>query len=271
MEDPDSAPLTFYVDDSVINIEGKPHTVLGGVSFRHLTSVALQIANLKKEVGLGVLEEIKWNTKGLSRESRYAISDGIMNIIAYGVGSRAVITILEGFDKDRAAELLVTQMQDFCAGEQIPAFMAEFDENIVASQQRFGEFLRTGLRTAAPPCIGFHSTTSTHNPLLQVCDIFLGLYKTALVHALENRSKTVTFYDDGFQSNVTWPLSSYILLGTRHVVWGDHSWKTEDDVNSGEPYVKRTMGYGLRLQSSVSDGAKKTLAEIGMIYMGCLH
>lgn len=265
-----SPPLTFYVDDSVINIEGKPHTVLGGVSFAKPNEVALQISKLKMSVGLGPLDEIKWNTKGLSKETRYALSDGIMNIIAYRVGCRAVVTILEAFDKSRAAELLATQMQDYCTAEGIPAFMAEFDENILASERRFAAFLKTKLQPA-PPCIGFHSMPSSHHPLVQCSDIFVGLFRTALVHALENSEKVVTYYDPGFQTEVTWPLSSYILLSTRQVVWGDHSWKTMDDVDSGEPHVKRTMGYGLRLTSSISEEAKSTLAEIGTIYMGCTH
>jgi Protein of unknown function (DUF3800) len=262
--------VSFYVDDSCISIEGKPHVMLAALTTPHPRVVVEELCALKESLGLHRLDEVKWNgTSRLSPEQRNDFSSRALGIIA---GScQGLLTIAETSNKQDVAELLATQIESYCAAQQLPGFMIEFDQGIITTEKTFDTFLRT--RTApTTPCLGYFSCSSAHHPLIQCCDLFLGLFRLAVMQKEKGDRTLVSYFDDGFEREITEPLGEHILLGTRYVLWGDHNWKTEADIDSGIPHLKNSMGYGIRLHSTIFDAARAFIEEaIATVYMGCMH
>lgn len=258
----------FFADESWVEIEGKKHLILGAIVSSNLCGTCYKIYSLKNKLGISPLEEIKWNMKGLTEEQRIELSSGIINILVNDC--TAMFSLVETVDKLEAAKVLVKQIHDFCKGTSLPAYILHIDQDLVPKPNVLETFIKSNL-TDKPECIGLQSLISSKDQMIQCCDIFIGLFRTVMVHLLNNVEKKISFYDDGLGEIVESNLSDYILLSTRYAIWGDSS-MTIDDFNKGKLPYKRSLGLGIRLVSSVSDKAKRILEEqVATVYMGCLH
>src|SRR6185295_18033225 len=138
MVEAESQPVFFYADESWIEIEGKKHLVLGALATSRPGPMANEVAKLKRDLGLQPFDEIKWNSGKYSETLRHGISNGILQLIP---GSMGVISIVEGQDKQRAAELLATQIGDCCEYYNIPGYILNLDQGLINRQKEFTDFL----------------------------------------------------------------------------------------------------------------------------------
>ena len=258
----------FFVDESWVEIEGKKHLVLGAIVSQDLSRTCHKIYCLKQKLGISPLEEIKWNMKGLTEDQRIELSSGIINILVNDC--TAMFSLVETVDKLDAAKVLVKQIHDFCKISKIPAYILHIDQDLVPKPHILEDFIKSNL-TDKPECIGFQSLISSKDQMIQCCDIFIGLFRTVMVHLLNNVDRKISFYDDGLDETIKSNLTDYILLSTRYVIWGDSS-MTIEEFNRGDMPYKRSLGLGVRLVSSISDKAKDLLEkQVATVYMGCLH
>src|SRR6266571_5306296 len=97
----------IYADESLIEIEGKKHIIVGAIHPDDPGKKAIEVVRLKERNGLGPLDEIKWNTKGLTKDQRERLTNGIINILNFCTG---FIALVEGEDKQKATEILTLQI-----------------------------------------------------------------------------------------------------------------------------------------------------------------
>jgi hypothetical protein len=255
----------FYADESLIEIEGKRHLVLGAIATRDPGKIAQAITSAKAKVGLKPLNEIKWNMKGLSEAQRISLSSDIIEVISRTGIPIGVITILEGTDKQLAATMLTNQIIDCCTDIKIPTFILNVDVDLAPRMNDLEEML-CNLPADKSQCLGFQSLRSRSDQMIQCCDIFLGLYIRAILDELRGISKDISFYDDLLEEEIQTTLSEYILLSTRYLLWGSETVEIE------ELPFKQSMGTGLRIESTISEDTYKIIKErVAMVYMGCLH
>jgi hypothetical protein len=53
--------MLFAIDDSEIEIENRPHTILAALGVHDATAVTSALAELKEQFGLMPEDEVKWN------------------------------------------------------------------------------------------------------------------------------------------------------------------------------------------------------------------
>jgi len=94
--------MLFAIDDSEIEIDGRPHTILAALGIRDLSAIESALITLKSQFGLVAADEVKWNgMKPMPQQDREALSDELMNLLHKSI---PLITISEGRDKQLAAE-----------------------------------------------------------------------------------------------------------------------------------------------------------------------
>jgi hypothetical protein len=258
----ESQPVFFFADESWIEIEGKKHLVLGALGTSRPGPMANAVAQLKKDLGLEPFDEIKWNSNRYAEPLRHSIGNGILRLIPGSVG---VITIVEGQDKQKAAELLASQIGDCCEYYHIPSYIVNFDHGLINSQREFADFL---IRRKHPPCLGLQVLDSSFDQLIQCTNIFVGFYRTAMKQALGEKVIYIPNTDESFADiRIGWSFLEHVHLWTRGVLWGN-----EDEFMQAKDECRRSFGTGFRVHSSISAETKKLLEErIATPYMGCLH
>src|SRR5690349_17210214 len=103
--------MVFGIDDSDIEIDGSPHTIIAALGVRTPQLLESAIAKLKGEFGVGPTDEIKWNGMApIPQRAREGLSQELMILLRESV---PLVTINEGRDKKFAAERTVEQIAEF--------------------------------------------------------------------------------------------------------------------------------------------------------------
>ncbi len=266
--------MVFGIDDSEIQIEGRPHVILAAIGVRSPISIESALRKLKAEFGLRPTDEVKWNGMSpMSQRTREALSQELMILLRE---STPLVAVNEGRDKQRAALRLAEQIADFinthpyslAAGDPVEM---TFDEAII-DQREF----RHHLQTLSPSPVASAAVTSVHsheNSVIQLADVLAGFNRLATEIALGRPNKQCLIWDDGLGCETQIDLLSYISLGLRWATWGEVPLPPNPDnitFNATWPF-KYVGGYGLRIHSSISPRIIETIYESRRVYMGCLH
>lgn len=228
-------------------------------------NLALRVFELKEKLGFGPFDEVKWNMKKTKAtlEQRYALSNGILNILMWGCAG--LISIVEGRDRQQAVEHLAMQIGDYLKG--VDAYILNLDEGLLPNPEVFIKTLQKGVGTASK-CIGLQSLDSSKDQILQACDIFVGSFRAAIWTELSGIAKKISrAEDENHTDDIT--LSSYVKFGTRHLMWGELE-GTSEDVEQGRMPLKHSLGLGFRIVSTMSQDTRKKLESFTTVYMGCL-
>lgn len=114
------------------------------------------MVELKQSLGFGPLEEVKMNTRAV-QELKIKLTDGVLSILR---GCTGFISITEGEDKQKAAESISRQLFNYCNLNGVPAFMLNFDRDLVPRRREFEEFTKSQL-AGNTVCIGVQHLSSS--------------------------------------------------------------------------------------------------------------
>jgi hypothetical protein len=190
--------------------------------------------------------------------------------------SAPLVVILEGRNKSHAAQALARQIADFLAacsplmvGESIHLL---FDESIIDDPIRFKHYLRT-LCPSSIATAEVASVRSHESAVIQIADVLAGFSRLATEIALGRDDKQISVWDDGFGSDISTTLLTYISQALRWATWGEVPPPPDPtDVKFDENWPFKTVGgFGLRIYSSISPQIVATIYESRRVYMGCLH
>lgn len=262
------AAVTFAVDDSEVMIKGSRHLLLAAVAFHEPTSAVDAMARLRREVNVADDFEFKWNQKELPADAREKVADELRQVIG---GAFGVVTLIEGTDRQRAAELLCEQIGELIEGDVLLSVV--FDEAILRDERSFRRYLLASQQDAVRR-IQFSVARSFAHDLVQCADLFAGFQNLKIRIALgEGKNRTVPgdFDDDEIS------LADLFEVSFRYVLWGqvvtkiDPEW-ISDDAPPPDWIFKETEGLGFRIHSSLDDETKELLYdEVGRPYFGCWH
>jgi hypothetical protein len=251
---------TFYVDDSSCLIGGVHHTLLAAIGFWDESPALSDIVRLKKQLGLRLEQELKWNSHEFTKEQRESISEGILPILSH---CQAFLVGTE-HGKQSAAIELTTTLSDFCRGAKLAGFLCRFDKDILDDPDEFDRHSYN----LDPPCVGWSEADSAHEPLLQCADLFVGFQKLRIDMGtgLRNPSKPVQI--EVYEGTRTeYPLSWYLHMAFRYCIWGER----EEPHRPGNDW-KNNLGMGIRFFSSVPElELKQALKYVERDFLGCIH
>jgi len=264
--------MLFTIDDSEIQIEERPHTILAAIGVRDPAAVESALDKLKLQFGLLPADEVKWNgMKPMPQQSREALSQELMTLLHESV---SLVIISEGRNKQVAAERLAVQIADF-AGRPRSQLAAEpveliFDEEILDSELRYLQYVHT----LAPSPVASANVATVHShesAAIQLADVLAGFNRLATEIALGRANKNLILRED--QLDIKIDLLSYISLSLRWAMWGEVPPPPDPDnitFDASWPF-KHIGGYGLRIHSSVSAGTIEKIYDSRVVYMGCLR
>ena len=266
--------MIFGIDDSDIEIEGAPHTLLAAVGVRNPDAFESALAMLKRDFGLNASDEVKWNgMRPLPQKAREELSQELMVLLHDSV---PLVVITEGRDKNQAAQASARQIRDFLAASS-PLANSEtiqllFDESIIDDPIEFKKYLATLL----PSPITSAEVDSVHShehAVIQIADILAGFSRVATEIALGREDKQIKIWDDGFASDIPTSLLTYISQGLRWAIWGEVPPPPDmSDVKFDAAWPFKSIGgFGLRIHSSISPRSVQAIYESRRVYMGCLH
>ena len=207
----------FYIDETWLEIEGKKYIMVGALTPYAPADAALEMVRVKIDLGFAPLDEVKMNTRGLTRDLKIKLTDGVLGVLR---GCIAFISIVEGEDKQKAAEALASQVFDYCNQNDIQAYFLYFDKDLVSRIREFEEYVRAQLIGGAN-CIGIQHLNSSGDQLIQCCDIFLGLYRLSMEIEFGGRIIKRPVYRSPDHEEEEWSLSEYVVVFTRGQVWGE--------------------------------------------------
>jgi hypothetical protein len=257
---PTSEYPTFYVDDSLCEIDGQRHFILAALAFSNEDKAIADWLSKKREYGLHPYAEVKWNDRSIPLEQRRAF----VPLLNGGVG----IVAIDDSTKQLAAERLCTQVWQYCHDEKKAGFRLRFDKDIIEDRRR----LMTHLHGLYPPCVGLSEHDSACEQLVQCADFLAGAIKLKIDFGLGTRDPNVKVTVDGEDpgSRKEMELSFYFFATLRYCLWG-HIHDFGDGVNTFHP-IKSVMGRGVVISSSASQGLlDKAIAFVDGDYMGCIH
>src|SRR5260370_21605663 len=94
--------VIFGIDDSEIDIEGCPHTLLAAIGVRNPETLESALAVLKRDFGLKASDEVKWNgMPPLPQKAREQLTQQLMVLLHDSV---PLVVITEDRDKNQAAQ-----------------------------------------------------------------------------------------------------------------------------------------------------------------------
>ncbi|HEX8351965.1 MAG TPA: hypothetical protein VF611_03515, partial [Pyrinomonadaceae bacterium] len=117
----------FYVDETWLDIEDRKHIIVGAITPASPAEAALEMVKVKADLGFAPLDEVKMNTSGLTRDLKIKLTDGVLGVLG---SCTAFISIIEGEDKQKAAEVLASQVFDYCNYNNIQAYVLYFDKDL---------------------------------------------------------------------------------------------------------------------------------------------
>jgi hypothetical protein len=262
------ATAFFAVDDSEVMIGGSRHLLLAAISFHEPASSVDAMRRLRREVNVSPDFEFKWNQQELSAEAREKIADELRQVVG---GAFGVVTLVEGTDRQRAAELLCEQIADLIEGDVVPCIV--FDEAIIRDERRFRQYLVASPRDAVRRT-QFSVARSFAHDLVQCADLFAGFQNLKIRIALgEGKNRVVP--GDCEDDEIS--LADLFEVSFRYVLWGQVVTKIDPEWTNGDApppdwIFKETAGLGLRIHSSIPDQTKELLYdEVGRPYFGCWH
>jgi hypothetical protein len=262
----------FYIDESSLEIEGKEHIIVCAITSHSPSESVLRMVEIKKELGFHALDEVKINTKGLTKDKKIKLTDGVLDIIG---DCTAFICIIEGKDKQKSAEKITLQLFDYCNQNNIEGYYLFFDKDLVHKPTEFEQFVRNNLNYGAV-CLGIQHFNSTSEQLIQCCDVFLGLFRLSLEIEFGKREIKRNVYTPSIDAEDEWSLSDYVILFSRGQIWGkvenrkSHYDFDGENVEFTNPY-HCSFGLGIRIESTISEQAKKVIEDnLATAYLGCL-
>ena len=260
----------FYVDETLLKIEGKKHVIVGALTPTSPAEASLEMVKVKAELGFAPLDEVKMNTRGLTRDLKIKLTDGVLGILG---GCTAFISIVEGEDKQIAAEVLALQVLDYCNQNNKKAYFLYFDKDLVPRPREFENYVRRRLTDGAN-CIGIQHLNSSGEQLVQCCDVFLGLFRLSMEIELGGRVIKRAVYRGSLDEEEEWSLSEYVIVSTRGQVWGEQKMMNVSDDPEYEDITYPfhcSMNLGVRIASTISQEIKQTLEDrLATAFMGCL-
>lgn len=266
--------MIFGIDDSEIDIEGRPHTLLAAIGVRNPEALESTLAVLKRDFGLNATDEVKWNgMPPLAQKAREELSQELMALLHDSV---PLVAITEGRDKNQAAQASARQIADFLAASSFPAsreiIHLLFDESIIDDPIEFKRHLRA--LTPSPIAVAQVASVHSHeHAVRQIAEVLAGFSRLATDIALGREDKQIEVWDDGFGSDISTSLLTYISQGLRWATWGEVPLPPDpNDVTFDATWpFKNVGGFGLRIHSSISPGTVEAIYESRRVYMGCLH
>jgi len=267
--------MLFAIDDSEIEIECRPHTILAALGVRDSAVVEAALNKLKQQFGLMPTDELKWNgMRPIPQQKREALSQELMILLHSSI---PLIVINEGRDKQRAAERSAEQIADFL--KQHPNSVAEgervalcFDEEIIENESRYQQFLFTSTESSIASAT-FASVHSHENAAIQLADVLAGFNRLATEVALGRGNKHLLLREDPSGMNIEIDLLSYISISLRWAMWGEVPPPLDlEDVkfDSRWPF-KHVGGLGFRIHSTITHETIARIYDSRVVYMGCLH
>lgn len=251
--------LTFYIDDSAVEIGSQKHIILAAVCFPDEDKATADWLGKKHECGLHPYDEVKWNDSSIPFEQRREF----VPILNSGIG----IVLLDDSTKQAAAERLCEQVWWYCHVEKKDGFRLRFDKDIVENRKQF----KAHVRGFYPPCVGFSEHDSECEQLVQCADFLAGAIKLKVDFGLGRKDPNMRItVRNEMNSTEEMEVSSYFFAALRYCLWGVvHDFG--DGTNTSVPR-KLVMGRGVRINSSVpADVLDKATHFIDGDYMGCIH
>jgi len=266
--------VIFGIDDSEIDIEGRPHTLLAAIGVRNPKTLESALAMLKRDFGLKASQEVKWNgMPPLPQKAREELSQELMVLLHDSV---PLVVIREGRDKNHAAQVSARQIGDFLAACSSLAndetIHLLFDESIIGDPIKFQRYLRT-LPPSPVTSATVESVHSHEHAVIQIADALAGFSRLATEIALGREDKQITIWDHGFASDIPTSLLTYVSQALRWATWGEVPPPPDpNDVKFDATWpFKSVGGFGLRIHSSISPQVVEAIYESRRVYMGCLH
>lgn len=260
----------FFIDESIIQIEGREHTISCSILPTNPTKTIQRVVGLKKHLSLAALDEVKFNSSGLVQAKKILLTDGVIEIMD---DCTAFICILDGNDKAEIAEWAAAQAFDYCKENSISQYTLNFDTDLVPRKKILEQYVRRLLGNTSE-CVGIQHLNSASDQIIQLCDLFLGLYRLSI--QIEFGEKTIPrkisrSEDHGEEE---WSLSDLVLLGTRGKIWGRFESRLfevhPDEGPIYHPYHV-SFGMGVRLRSPISREAHDVIRDqLATTYLGCL-
>ncbi|SRR6266849_1080460 len=267
--------MLFAIDDSEIEIQGRPHAVLAAVGVHSPSKVETALNALKLQFGLTLADEVKWNgMKPMPKFVREALSQELMVQLQ---GSVPLVSISEGRNKQVAALRLATQIKDFLSTHPYSLEPNEkvelvFDNGILSDELAYCQFLQS-LSPSPIASASFISVESHESAVIQLADVLAGFNRLATEIALGRENKQILVRDDALDDDIPIDLLSYISIALRWEMWGEVPPPPDPDKISfdGSWPFKHVGGFGLRIHSTVSCESIEKIYSSRVVYMGCMH
>jgi hypothetical protein len=264
--------MIFAIDDSEIQIEERPHTILAALGVHDPVAVESALDALKTQFGLLPTDEVKWNgMKRMPQQSRESLSQELITLLHE---SAPLVVINEGRNKQLAAERLATQIADF-AGRPRSELAVEpmeliFDEGIIDDELGYSQNLRR--LAPSPVASAFVRTVHSHeSAAVQLADVLAGFNRLATEIALGRGNKNLLLREGELDIKID--LLTYISVSLRWAMWGEVPPPPDPEnisFDANWPF-KRIGGYGLRIHSRVSPTIVGKIYDSRVVYMGCLR
>jgi hypothetical protein len=267
--------MVFGIDDSEIQIDGRPHTILAAIGVRDPSGIESALDTLKVDFGLSPTDEVKWNGMRLiPQRTREALSQELMVLLHKSV---PLVVIHEGRDKQLAAERTAEQIVEFL--KRHPYSLGEgeaveliFDEGIIEDQEKYARRLQS-LFPSPTTLAGARSVHSHDSVVIQLADVLAGFNRLATDIALGRSNKEILIQDDGLGRDIRIDLLNYISLSLRWAMWGEVPPPPDPNnvtFDATWPF-KQVGGYGFRVHSGISQQTIERIYHSRVVYMGCLH
>ena len=262
--------LDVYIDESHLEINGRPVLLYAIVVPHNLEEAFAALAEAKARRGLLRGVEVKWALRGGSPEKKAAIKSDVLDILARHF--LCFISLTSGSSKDEAFINALRQMRSYAIGFGYSYLNVFHDEGCFPSRKSIRAELDSWLDVQ---CTALASMDSGYSVPIQFADILAGTFRYILLSRFGTPAKSITLVDEETDEPVVMPLDALFHLALRHSIWGSMSdTPPEEEATASrgiDSMFAHCFGTGVVANGAFSEQELATLREISTFYRGCMH
>jgi hypothetical protein len=262
--------LNAYIDETHLEINGRPVLLYGIVVPHNLEEAVEALAEAKARHGLARNLEVKWALRDGTPEKKAAIKSDVLHVLSQQF--LCFISLTSGANKDNAFVNALRQVRSYMIGSGYIYLNVFHDEDCFQSRK----LIRAELDSWSDvQCTSLASMDSSYSVPIQFADILAGTFRYIIRASFGATARTVTLVEEGYDEPVVLPLDALFRLALRYSIWGsmaDTYTEEEESVSAGiDAMFAHCFGTGVVATGVFSDQERSVLREVSTFYRGCIH
>lgn len=267
MMPPDKRMADFYVDETVLSVNGRRCLLYGIAIPSRLEDATSHVFDLKYQLGLDPSLEIRWRLVGIPPELKPPTKEGTLDALARHFS--CLVSVVGTDDKDAAFQTVLDHIKLYSAEHGVLFANIFYDQDCFHTHSRVVSAL---VDWDSVRCTALGRMDSRFSVGIQLADILAGTFRYIVEAAFGKPARRIRVLDEGLQRQVEYGLDDFFGVMLRYNFWGEHPpYLPSEEDTTVEHMTADAFERGVLVRGEFTDAELATFHELARFYRGCMH